>query len=360
MRITFTGDLSFTGYFQGKESSKILSHDVKAFLKRSQCTVINLESPITDCETTEKARLAHKCDKAAINFLRKNFNYPVITLANNHIMDYGVEGLYDTMEALDDAQIARTGAGKDLKEAIRPVIVKSGNLGVAILSVEYKKEIRATAKGPGVLHESYDRLIRKQIKRLKKYVNMVIVVYHGGEEFLHTPMPYTRGHLHQYIDIGADAVVAHHPHTVQGYEKYHGKYIFYSLGNFIFDTDYQRVQDDSEDGMILCMDIDEDSMSMGLEFCPIRINRETQMIEVRDDDDYFVNLADIQYADFWPSEAARKQKVLEKCNAIEPDAVKKSSFMNKLAEAIMDPMEAKRKAKKKKCLEEGRKIAAGK
>ena len=66
------------------------------------------------------------------------------------------------------------------------------------------------------------------------------MVYHGGDEFFHVPMPYIRKQLKGYLDWGCDIVVAHHPHVVQGYEMLGKKAIFYSLGNFIFDTDYQR------------------------------------------------------------------------------------------------------------------------
>ena len=314
LKIAFTGDLSFSGYFRGKEQEDILSPEVKSFLQENHSTVINLESPITECGETEKERLAHKCDIEATDFIVKNFKKPVVSLANNHIMDFGEKGLLDTMECLESAGVSRIGAGYDLKDAVKPVVFNSGDLSVGIFAFQYKKNGIAGKGTAGPLHDSASGLIRKTIKKLKKKVDRVVVVYHGGEEFLHTPMPYNRKQLQKYIDWGADAVVAHHPHTVQGYEFYKGKYIFYSLGNFIFDTDYQRVQKDSEDGMLLSLEFDKHSDSISFKYCPIRINRESLTIEVREKDRYFRDISHIDYESLWTKEAVRKKIVLADSN----------------------------------------------
>ena len=362
LKIAFTGDLSFSGYFRGKEQEDILSPEVKSFLQENHSTVINLESPITECGETEKERLAHKCDIEATDFIVNNFKKPVVSLANNHIMDFGEKGLLDTMECLESAGVSRIGAGYDLKDAVKPVVFNSGDLSVGIFAFQYKKNGIAGKGTAGPLHDSASGLIRKTIKKLKKKVDRVVVVYHGGEEFLHTPMPYNRKQLQKYIDWGADAVVAHHPHTVQGYEFYKGKYIFYSLGNFIFDTDYQRVQKDSEDGMLLSLEFDKHSDSISFKYCPIRINRESLTIEVREKDRYFRDISHIDYESLWTKEAVRKKIVLADSNSVEPVTKRKLSkgqkLRLKLIESVMDPLEAKRKITKKLYLKKGRKKAS--
>ena len=364
IKIAFTGDLSFSGYFRGKEREDILTPEVKKFLDDSRWTVINLESPVTDSGDTEKERLAHKCDEAAVDFILDIFAAPVVSLANNHMMDFGEKGLADTMKSLDRAGIQRLGAGRNIDEAARPVILESDGFRVGILAFQYKKTGTAGKNSAGPLHDSQKSIIRKTIKNLKKTADRVVVVYHGGEEFLHTPMPYNRKQLQKYISWGADAVVAHHPHTVHGYEFYRGKYIFYSLGNFIFDTDYQRVQKDSEDGMLLKLVFDPDSEKVEFQNLPIRINRDNQTVAAREKDPYFRDINHMDYESFWAEEAVRKKSVLADSNSIEKVGKKKLSrsqkIKKKLAESIKDPGEAKRKLTKKLYLKKGRKKAAGK
>lgn len=361
LKIAFTGDLSFSGYFRGKEQEDILSPEVKSFLQENHSTVINLESPVTCSVETEKERLAHKCDREAADFIVNNFRNPVVSLANNHMMDFGEKGLLDTIECLDRAGIPRVGAGYDINDAAKPLIINSEYLSVGILSFQYKKTGIAGKKTAGTLHESATGLIKKTIRILKKKVDRVVVVYHGGEEFLHTPMPYNRKQLQKYIDWGADAVVAHHPHTVQGYEFYRGKLIFYSLGNFIFDTDYQRVQKDSEDGMLISLEFDCNSEKIGFDYCPVRINRENQTVQAREKDIYFRDINHIDYEAFWTQEAVRKKSVLAESNSVEPVQRKKMNRVQritfKLAETVKDPREARRKITRKLYLNKGRKIS---
>ena len=87
------------------------------------------------------------------------------------------------------------------------------------------------------------------------------MVTHEGHEFSQIPMPYLRNKYHRFLEYGADIVVGHHPHVVQNYEKVGDKIIFYSLGNFIFDTDYQRLQNYTENGILLKLSFTQDSYS---------------------------------------------------------------------------------------------------
>ena len=102
------------------------------------------------------------------------------------------------------------------------------------------------------------------------------MVVHGGEEFTSLPSPYTRDRYHKYLEMGADIVVSHHPHVPMNYEKVGEKIIFYSLGNFIFDTDYQRVQFNTEIGLLVKLKFTKDNYDW--EAFGIRIDRETEHI----------------------------------------------------------------------------------
>lgn len=348
IRIGFTGDLSFSGYFRGMETEDILSPEVKAFVCENQYTVINLESPITEKSSTDKERLAHRCSPATTAFINKNFPRPVVSIANNHMMDYGKEGLIDTKKHLDDTHIPVIGT-----QSRKVFIIEEDGFKIGIFAVQYKDFKDQEAP----LNELDRGLVKKTIKQLKAQADKVIVVYHGGEEFLHTPMPYNRKQLQRYIDWGADAVVGHHPHTVQGYEFYKGKYIFYSLGNFIFDTDYQRVQKDSEDGMLISLELSNDDSKVDFSYLPIRINRENHHIEARSEkDQYFRDIDHMDYDSFWPAEAVRKKSILADSNAVEPAKKVKRSKIDKLVDMVKEPAETKRKLTKKLYLRKGRKL----
>ena len=102
------------------------------------------------------------------------------------------------------------------------------------------------------------------------------MVAHGGEEFTALPSPYTRDRYHEYLKMGADMVISHHPHVPMNYETVGDKVIFYSLGNFIFDTDYQRSQYNTESGLFIKLKLTEESYSW--EPYGIMIDREKEQI----------------------------------------------------------------------------------
>lgn len=369
--IGFTGDLSFSGYFKGKETEDILSEEVKTFLAENDAAVINLESPITDYAEMTKIRLAHKSSLQTIDFLKKNFKNPVVSLANNHMMDFGRKGLEDTLKILKESNMPKIGAGYNLDDALKPVIIEKNGIKIAIAAIQYKGGMIASKEHCGPLHTSAWKKLRKKIKMLKSGVDWVVLVYHGGEEFLHTPMPYIRRQLKSYIDAGADTVVAHHPHTVQGYEQYKGKYIFYSLGNFIFDTDYQRIQADTEDGMLLNLTFDKENICF--EELPVKISREDQRIAAREKDEYFRNLNDIDYEKAWHRAAYQKKIILKTGNELEkkelnelkqkgvvtekqiqrPKGLRK--IMKRIVGFISNPAETVHRAEKKLVMRKGRK-----
>ena len=103
--------------------------------------------------------------------------------------------------------------------------------------------------------------IQNTINDIKKVCRWCVVVAHAGEEFTPLPSPYTRERYHKYLDMGADIVVAHHPHVPMNYETVGDKVIFYSLGNFIFDTDYQRAQYNTDIGLLVKLNFTENEFS---------------------------------------------------------------------------------------------------
>ena len=308
--VGFTGDLSFSGYFSGHENDdELFDSGIKDFLNSNDYNVINFESPVTPCRITKKRRLVHRCGPEALQFVKRNIKNPVLSFANNHMMDYGYIGVIDSMDAANEAKIPFIGIGLNIDEACRYVIL-GDEVKVGVLAVEYKKYLIATKHYGGPLHESKKDYIKNAIQTLKTQVDYVVMVYHGGDEFMHAPMPFTRKQLKQYLRWGCDVVVAHHPHTVQGFEIVGQKAIFYSLGNFVFDTDYQRVMDDTEYGMLLKIDFGKDGFSFsGL---PTFIDRQNNKVCTGEKLDYFTDISKENYRKFWSTEAYRQLDVKQR------------------------------------------------
>ena len=160
----------------------------------------------------------------------------IVTLANNHALDFGTEALLDTCKTLDDAGILRVGAGT-MEEAERWQTIEAGGKKIGFLGATRVIPVAdwaATAYNPGML-ATYDptRLLEK-IKEAKAVNDYVVVYVHWGVEREEFPKDYQRTLGRQYIDAGADLVIGSHPHVLQGIEYYQGKPIVYSLGNFVF------------------------------------------------------------------------------------------------------------------------------
>ncbi len=170
-----------------------------------------------------------------------------VSLANNHLYDYGPDGLVDTMTTLMARGIPFFGAGMNLAEARRPAILKRNGLTIAFLGYFYlddhniePKEVYATATKPGVAgcHSSHDcdigAWVAEDVRRAAAQADIVIPFFHWGKEAQHQVFGYQRRLAHIAIDAGAKLVLGSHPHVIHGIEWYKGVPIVYSLGNFIF------------------------------------------------------------------------------------------------------------------------------
>lgn len=182
----------------------------------------------------------------------RNNGIDVVSLANNHSMDYGEVALQDTFAALKRNGINWAGAGNDLRAARRAAIESKNGVRVAFLAYVQNGDqmlpgtryFAATDRQAGVafIDKGRDgsptsqslRMLREDIRAAKKQADVVVVSYHWGIERQSRPTTFQRRLGRRTIELGADAVVGHHPHCLQGIEVYNGKPIFYSLGNFVF------------------------------------------------------------------------------------------------------------------------------
>lgn len=161
----------------------------------------------------------------------------VVSLGNNHTADFGPEGIEDTLFALAAAAVRYAGAGMDEASARRPAIIEAEGLRIAFLS--YTDVLENTFAGPGSAGVAMATLdsIAEDVAAARARADVVVVLLHFGVEYTDAPQPAQRQLARAAIDAGALLVLGHHPHTLQGWERYGGGLIVYSLGNFVFDLD---------------------------------------------------------------------------------------------------------------------------
>ena len=267
--IVFTGDIGFDKYMSGKYADpELVDETLLEFLKASDHVVANVEGALykpedlnVDGLTSGAAGLLHSMDPEAAGFL-KRINADIWNICNNHIMDAGPEGMQATLNEAKRAGAQTLGAGMNLKEAMEPVIIDAAG-GIGLIGVGYRRGCKpADTEYPGCFLWNELEKIKETVDKVKKTCRWCVIVAHGGEEFTSLPSPYVRDRYIEYLKMGADLVVSHHPHVPMNYETFSdGKAIFYSLGNFVFDTDYQRAQFNTEKGVLLRIDFTEDTFT---------------------------------------------------------------------------------------------------
>ncbi|MCR4789209.1 MAG: CapA family protein [Lachnospiraceae bacterium] len=297
----FTGDIGFDKYMDGKwESPDFIDEKIRDFLSSADHLCVNVEGAFAKPDETAKEgvnALKHSMSPEAAFFI-KDLGADIFNICNNHIMDCGEKGISDTLEIAKDLGVKTLGAGRNMDEASKPLFFEDAG-GVGLLAVGYERACRkAGPDTPGCLNFSEMDIVRKRIKEIKGKCRWCIVVAHDGEEFTALPSPYTRERFHSYLEMGADIVVAHHPHVPMNYETVGEKMIFYSLGNFIFDTDYQRSQKNTERGIFIKLNLREE----GYGFIPygILIDREKGRIVPYDLPDIFEDVRDDEYEKLIP------------------------------------------------------------
>ena len=304
--IGFTGDIAFSEYTKDiyNKPDKI-DKEIYDFFMNNDYNIINFESPVTESTLSEKSALTHKSAPESLKYIKNKFNNPILSLANNHMMDFGPRGLLDTLKYLKQEKIEYLGAGKNEEEATKYIII-GNEIKVGIIAVQYKDYYIATANSPGPAQNKHFNIVKKKIKELRKKVDWIVMIYHGGEEFINTPMPYTRRMYKKFLKWGVDVVVAHHPHTVQGYEKINNKMIFYSLGNFIFDTNFQRAQYGTDQGVLIKLQFTKKDYTFSC--YPIKQYRDDGKVSIVKKNIYFKDINE-NYNKSWKNDARKLSKI---------------------------------------------------
>ena len=309
--IVFTGDIGFDRYMDRRwEDDGLLSKPVLDFFHSADHTVANVEGALIDAvDDGSRGVFFHSMNPQATRVL-KNIHADIWSIGNNHTMDAGREGVISTRKIAADLGCRTIGAGLNETEASQPVYLDEAG-GIGMFCVSYMNEcIPATATEPGIFRWDDLDAIKRRIDEIKAKCRWCIVVSHGGEEFTSLPSPYTRDRYLKFLELGADVVVGHHPHVPENYELFDdGKAIFYSLGNFIFDTNYQRVHLYTDVGVLLKLIFTEEKMDF--EAMGIQIVRGDERIDAAPLPDVFTNIPAEEYALLAPLSAkgicSRKQ-----------------------------------------------------
>jgi poly-gamma-glutamate synthesis protein (capsule biosynthesis protein) len=218
--------------------------NIKSILSSGDLIFGNLESPITDSSARNESHYSKLTDDPVLGkrvYLKasplvtrslKVAGFNVLSIANNHILDYQKQGLIDTVSNLSEVGILSVGAGLNLRFARRPAIIKVKSRKIGFLAYSYTYEATRDNYGCAPL---WRFLVRQDVRFLRERADIVIVSFHYGKEFSSTPSKFQRSISHFAIDSGADIVLGHHPHVLQPVEIYKSKIIAYSLGNFLFD-----------------------------------------------------------------------------------------------------------------------------
>ena len=295
------------------EPRSMLRH-VERTLQEADVTYVNLEGPM--CDVGEKnqglAGIARhvRSSPRTIDAL-EHAGVDVVSLANNHTMDYGAAGLEQTLRLLDQAKIPYCGAGRNLDEARRPVSVQANGLKVAFLSYTSVcvPSYAATKDGPGAavvrVKTAYEanlrlllqpgspmatktvgnpedvRLLVDEVKAAKADADAVIVAWHWGvSERWGKLIDYQRDLGRAVIDAGASAILGHHAHMLLGVEFYRNRPIFYSLGNFAFDMTHHYFRRES---VIVQFDVSRDGLA-NVRVLPLMINEDHEPVPANDGD----------------------------------------------------------------------------
>ena len=234
--ISAIGDISFTGNIDKKPSAKIFKK-ISDTWADSDLVVGNLEGPLLDNGRSIPGKCVLKADPGWADILSES-GINLVSLANNHMMDFGAKGLFNTINILKNTGIHFLGAGENLKKACSPLILELNNVRIGFLArssvLISSSSYYATQNKPGIAFFNYEETIR-QVQKLKLKVDIIILLIHWGIENYQFPSPSQRTLAKQLLENGVNIIMGHHPHVLQGIEYIEKGIVAYSLGNFLFD-----------------------------------------------------------------------------------------------------------------------------
>ncbi|HLL62648.1 MAG TPA: CapA family protein [Propionibacteriaceae bacterium] len=250
--LTVVGDVML-----GRRVGRVIADDPRApfrplaaRLSRADVTVGNLESTLSTDGPPTQGGDSFGASPGVVRGLR-SAGFDAVSLANNHVGDYGDRALRQTLDRLRAADLPYVGAGRNLAEARKPVVLTRNGVRIGLLATDSIGETpAATSRRAGTnrlnmpprtgpLNRRALARIAADIRALKRTVDVVVVVPHWGTQYTHRPEASQRTAARAFAEAGADLVIGGHPHWVQGWERIGSSTVVHSLGNFIFDMDFQ-------------------------------------------------------------------------------------------------------------------------
>jgi poly-gamma-glutamate synthesis protein (capsule biosynthesis protein) len=233
---------------QGKGDFKFPFLKIADYFKKADIVFGNLEGVISDKGTKIGSIYSFRANpKAVEGLVFAKFN--VLSLANNHALDYGKAALEDCLAKLENSGISYVGAGFNEKEAFSSIIKEINGTKIGFLAyTDLGPEVWRAKESSGIawIKDSDFEEIEKDIQEAKNNVDVLIVSLHSGEEYVQELTQFQLNFAEMALEAGADLITGHHPHVVQKDEEYEQKYVFYSLGNFIFDQNFSEQTMQSE------------------------------------------------------------------------------------------------------------------
>lgn len=262
VRMVFVGDVMLSRkigqLIAEKEDSLFPFASTTELLSSADIAFANLENPVSTGGIRSGSIYSPRADPGVLERV-KRAGFKAVSIANNHIWDYGRQAFLDTLTHLSENGIAAVGGGANYDEAHTPGIFTVGKTTIAFLAYTnlLPASLGKASSTPAVARYD-DDILRADIERAASLAEVVVVSFHWGEEYQtkHTAEQERVAHL--AIDAGANLIIGHHPHVAQEVEEYNGGWIAYSLGNFVFD---QNFSEDTKRGLMLLVTIRDNKIT---------------------------------------------------------------------------------------------------
>jgi len=232
-------EYAYGRFMKNGEWDKVLDASLVERFVAADVAMVNLETSVSTRGTPQDKTYTFRTAPEDLAYLKEHLGVDVVSLANNHSLDYGVDAFLDTLDHLDEWGIGRVGGGRNIEEAAKPYIAEVQGKTIAIFGASQVAPSHAwyaLENRPGQLMAYDTKIIDEAITKAKALYDYVIVFIHWGDERVFEPERLQVQAAHNMIQAGADAIIGSHPHVIQTFEIYQGKPIVYSLGNFLFNN----------------------------------------------------------------------------------------------------------------------------
>lgn len=290
IQIGYAGDISLADnwdimpHYKSDGLSGILSNEIVDYMKNLDWMIVNNEFAFSERGVPMNGKLyTFRGTVKNVNIYHE-MGVDMVTLANNHVYDYGQDAFFDTLVTLKEASLPYIGAGKNLEEATKPYYLIANGYKITFLNAtraeKYILTPGATEDSEGVFRAYDPSLLVSKIQQEKQNSDYVVVLIHWGTENTHQLEDVQKETGKLYIDSGADMIIGSHAHVLQGVEFYNEKLIAYNLGNFIFN-------DQSVDTGILTWNLDKEGQSTFFFLPGLQKNCYTSIVENKEASDLY-------------------------------------------------------------------------